>query len=297
MRSIFGLGTLKAAETPAVARDAAAIFWCSIKNGQVGFPTGFNVPCERPGSIMKLVAAAALLEEGIFNLNQELECTGTHRIGREEVHCQKPHGKIDMVRALGLSCNIFFAKATQRLTTRAFLTQARALGLASSCAGRAAGPFPDESKHTLPESSLHYVLGLAEDMKPSCLALLRLAALIGVGGGGTLPVLHSAEDFELKEKEHPFKNPLSKHTNDILIKGMRLCAREGTARKLDESDKLKLAIKTGTTPHGAKFQSTLMGFFPIDDPRHAICLFTPSGTSQDSAVPKTRDFLNSTEWP
>ena len=297
IRSIFGLGTLKATEAPAVARESAAFFWCNLKNGQVGFPTGFHVPCERPGSIMKLVAAAVLLEEGIFNLNQELECTGTHRIGREEVHCQKAHGKIDLVHALGFSCNIFFAKATQRLTTRAFLTQARAFGLATSCAGRPAGPFPDESKHSLPDSSLHYVLGLAEDLKPSSLALMRLAALIAVGPGGTLPVLHSAEDFELKSKEAPLKNTLSKNTNDILIKGMRLCARQGTGRKLDEADKLKIALKTGTTPHGAKFQSTLIGFFPFDDPKHAVCLFSPSGTSQDTAVPKAREFLMATEWP
>jgi len=296
MRSIFGLGTFKAAESPAVARDAAAIFWCNIKNGQIGFPTGFSVPAERPGSIMKLVAAAAILEEGLFNPNDELECTGTYGVGHEDVHCQHAHGKIDIVKAIGLSCNIFFAKATHRLSCRTFLAQARALGLASGCAARPPGSFPDESKH-LPDSSLHYVLGLAEDLKPSSLALMRLAALISIGGGNLLPVLHSAEDFDHKEKESPFKNPLSPHTNKVLVSGMRLCATVGTGRKLDESDKLKLAVKTGTTPHGNKFQSMLIAFFPVEDPKHAICLFSPSGTSQDSAVPKARDFLNSTTWP
>lgn len=297
MRSIFGLGTLKATEGAAMARDSTAFFWCNIKNGQVGFPTGFSVPNERPGSIMKLVATAAILDEGLFNANQELECTGTYQVGHEAVHCQKAHGKIDLVHALGFSCNVFFAKATHGLTPRAFLKQARALGLASSCAGRPAGPFPAEDKVHLPDSALHYVLGLADDLKPSSLALLRLAALIGVGSGGTLPVLHSAEDFELTQKEEPLKNPLAHHTNDVLSHGMRLCAREGTARKLDENDKLKLAVKTGTTPHGNKFQSVLIAFFPLEDPKHAICLVSPSGTSQDSAVPKAREFLTATTWP
>jgi cell division protein FtsI/penicillin-binding protein 2 len=295
MRSVFGIGTLRATEGKAMARDSAAFFWCNIKNGQVGFPTGFSVPHERPGSIMKLIAAAALLEEGLFNPNQLLECTGTYRVGHEDVHCQKAHGKIDIVQALGFSCNVFFARATHSLSTRAFLAQARALGLASGCAGRPAGTFPDEGQRR--DSALHYVLGLADDLKPSSLALLRLAALIGVGPGGTLPPLHSAEDVELKEKEAPFNNPLGRHTNDVLSNGMRLCAREGTARKLDQGDKLKLAAKTGTTPHGNKFQSVLIGFFPVDDPKHAICLVSPAGTSQDSAVPKAREFLNSTAWP
>ncbi|MBU6452682.1 MAG: hypothetical protein KGS72_12930 [Cyanobacteria bacterium REEB67] len=295
MRSIFGLGTLGATEVVVQAKDATAFFWCNIKNGQVGFPTGFSVPREKPGSIMKLVAAAAMLEEGLVNPNHQLECTGTYRIGREEVHCQKAHGKIDMIHAIGLSCNIYFAQASRHLSCRTLLAQASALGLASGCAGRPAGVFPAEAN--LPDSSLHYVLGLAEDLKPCSLALLRLAALISVGHGGTLPVLHSAEDVELKEGEAPYKNHLSRSTNEILQKGMRLCAREGTARKLDEADSLKLAVKTGTTPHGNKFQSFLIGYFPIDDPRHAICLFSPSGTSQDAAVPKAREFLTATTWP
>ncbi len=295
MRSVFGLGSLKATEGAAVARESAAFFWCNIKNGQVGFPTGFNVPHERPGSVMKLVAAAAILEQRLFNPKEELECTGTFRVGHEEVHCQKPHGKLDIIRALGFSCNVFFAQATHRLTARAFFAQAQALGLTSGCAGRPAGPVPEDGHFK--DSSLHYVLGLAEDFKPSSLSLLRLAALIGVGEGGTVPVLHSAEDFELTHREEPYKNTLGRYTNEVLHKGMRLCAREGTARKIDESDKLKLAIKTGTTPHGNKFQSLLIGYFPEDDPRHAICLVSPSGTSQDSAVPRAREFLTATTWP
>ena len=295
IRSVFGLGTLKAAEAPVQARDSTTFFWCNIKNGQVGFPTGFHVPREKPGSIMKLVAAAALLEESLVNPNHQLECTGTFRVGHEEVHCQTPHGKIDMVHAIGLSCNIYFAQVAEKLSSRTFLAQARSFGLAAGCANRPAGIFPGDVN--LPVSSLHYVLGLAEDLKPCSLALMRMAALIGVGHAGSVPVLHSAEDFELKEKEAPYTNQLSRTTNEILHKGMRLCARAGTGRKLDEADKLQLALKTGTTPHGNRFQSFLIGYFPFEDPRHAICLFTPSGTSQDSAVPKAREFLMATTWP
>lgn len=304
MRSIFGLGlstsaTASASEASAATKGKSAFFWCDLKNGNVGFPTGFNVPVERPGSLVKVVAMAALIDEGNFNTNQEHECTGTYKVPGSgnraglTVHCQYVHGRIDIVRALAVSCNCFFAQATQRLTTRAFLDKARALGLASPVAGKPPGQFPADAQAG---SSLPYVLGLAEDFKPSCLQLMRLAALIGVGPLGQLPVLHSAENLELVDKEKNLKVALTERSHELITRGMRLCATEGTAKKLDPKDKLHVAAKTGTTPHGAKFQSHIIGFFPYDKPRNAFCLFAPAGTSQDSAVPSAREILLSTTW-
>lgn len=242
---------------------------------------------------MKLVAAAALLDEGLINTSVTHECTGTYRIGKEDVHCQKAHGKVDIVHAIGLSCNIFFAHASKTLTVAAFLDKARALGLASECGGRHSGDFPVKPEH----SSLHYVLGLAPDFLPNALQLMRLAALIGVKPGARLPVLHSAENFDLVERESGLVSPLSEHAHRLIVDGMRLCVSAGTARKLDPEDKLHIAAKTGTISHGNKFQSYVIGFFPYEAPRHAFVLQAQAGTSQDSAVPRAKEFLHSTVWP
>lgn len=304
MRSIFGLGlststSSSVSEASAATKSKPTFLWCDLKNGNVGFPSGFNVPVERPGSLMKLVAMAALIDDGNFNTNLEYECTGTFKLpgsGNRSsltVHCQYVHGRLDIVRALALSCNCFFAQATKQLTARGFLAKARALGLASPVAGKPGGQFPADA-NTGP--SLPYVLGLAEDFKPSCLQLMRLAALIGVGPHGQLPVLHSAENLQLVEKEKPLKVGLTERSHELIARGMRMCATEGTAKKLDPKDKLHVAAKTGTTPHGARFQSHIIGFFPYDKPRNAFCLFAPAGTSQDSAVPSAREILLSTTW-
>lgn len=293
IRSIFGLtGALEVAGA-ASAKSSASIFWSDLKSGQIGFPTGLHVPQERPGSLMKLVAAAALLDGGLINTSVTHECTGTYRIGHEDVHCQKAHGRLDIVHALGLSCNIFFAQASKHLTVSAFLDKARALGLATECGGRDSGAFPHNPEH----ASLHYVLGLAPDLMPNALQLLRLAALVGIKPGGKLPVLHSAENFDLVEKESAITSPLSERSHKVIVEGMRLCVTAGTARKLDPENKLHIAAKTGTITHGNKFQSYVIGFFPFDAPRHAFVLQAQAGTSQDSAVPRAHDFLYSTEWP
>jgi len=295
IRSLFGItGAFPVAQQMAEARGQISFFWCNFQSGQVGFPTGLSVPTERPGSIMKLVAAAALIDEGLYHGNEIFECTGTYTVGKEAVHCQNAHGKIDLTQAIGRSCNIFFAQATKHLTARAFLHKAREFALDKPCAGTASGAFPLSPSGT---SSLQYVLGLAPDLTPSALQLMRLAALVGIAPGAHLAVLHSAENLDLKDKEQPILSPLSAQAHKILAEGMRLSATVGTARKLDADDKLKVAAKTGTTPHGNKFQSYVIGYFPYDKPAHAFVLYSPSGTSQDSAVPKAREFLMSTSWP
>ncbi len=295
IRSLFGItGVLPVAQQMAEARGQVSFFWCNLNNGQVGFPTGLSVPTERPGSIMKLVAAAALIDEGLYHGNEKYQCTGTYTIGKEAVHCQNAHGKIDLTQAIGKSCNIFFAQATKHLTARAFLDKARQFALDKPCAGTASGAFPTEPSQS---GSLHYVLGLAPDLTPSALQLMRLAALVGIAPGAALAPLHSAENLDLKAKEPLFVSPLTALSHKVLADGMRLSATAGTAKKLDEGDKLKVAAKTGTTPHGNKFQSYVIGYFPYDKPAHAFVLYAPSGTSQDSAVPKARGYLMSTTWP
>ena len=199
IRSLFGItGALPVAQQMAEAKSQTSFFWCNFKTGHVGFPTGLSVPTERPGSLMKLVAAAALIDEGLTHANEVFECTGTHNVGKEAVHCQNAHGKIDIVQAIGRSCNIYFAQATKRLTTRAFLAKAAQFGLDKPCAGVLSGPFPLKPAES---SSLHYVLGLAQDLKPNALQLMRLAALVATTPGAKLPVLYSAENLELLERE------------------------------------------------------------------------------------------------
>ncbi|MBN9396413.1 MAG: hypothetical protein J0H83_14280 [Candidatus Melainabacteria bacterium] len=306
IRSIFSLGSL----LPQSVQDAEAskgheqkgagksvdfsYFWSDLKTGQVGFPSGLIVPRTQPGSVMKIVTAACLIDDLHHNQNETHECTGTAVIGRHKIHCQHAHGKIALVDALGMSCNIYFALASQKLSMHMLLDKARAFGLDRACAGTPAGSFP-QTRDGAP--SLTYALGLAPDLEPNLLQLMRLAALVGLAPGAALPILHSAENLDLIPKEQALKSPLTERSHGLIVEGMRLAARKGTARKLDPEDQLHVAVKTGTVPHGARFQSCAVGFFPIDKPRHAFAIFAPAGTSQDAAIPRLHQFLFSTTWP
>lgn len=65
-----------------------------------------------PGSIFKLVTAAAALSEVDGIQDWHFECTGTHIIEGEKVTCVSTHGYQDLEDALANSCNCAFSQLT-----------------------------------------------------------------------------------------------------------------------------------------------------------------------------------------
>ena len=63
-----------------------------------------------PGSIFKVVTAAAALECVPDILNQTFTCTGKVEYGTEAVTCERAHGTLNLQGALSNSCNCSFAQ-------------------------------------------------------------------------------------------------------------------------------------------------------------------------------------------
>jgi cell division protein FtsI/penicillin-binding protein 2 len=301
LKSMFGLGGAapgslaieKAQAEPTVAKASGRFFWADLKNGNIGFPSGLLVPSSCPGSVMKLVTAACILEEGIFNPNETEECTGSVQVGPDSFHCRVAHGKVTLEDAIAMSCNVFFAKATRHAGPASIIQYARIFGLDAPVAGFKCGAFPTRPSHAAPI----YALGLSDDMKPNALQLLRLAAIFATAG--QVPPLRNAampaDDGDAGGR--PFSVKLRDTTFRRIAKGMIMAAADGTASGIDPDNKLKIAAKTGTVPHGKKFESWVIGYFPHDNPKHAFCQYAPSGTSHDSAVPRAKEMLLSVDWP
>ncbi len=297
LTSLFGLRLVGEGQSAAEASSGgskascanSSFFWGDLHNGFIGFPTGTSVPAGLPGSLMKLVTAAAIAEEGVLPLDETLECRGHVTINHHTYNCLYAHGHVSLVRAIGMSCNAYFAQAAQKLSPSTIIDFTRRFGLSAPVDGRAPAQFP--AKPGL--DALPYALGLASDLRPNALQIMRLSALVATSGRS--PDLHDAAHGTACGEG--FKLTLKDGTWAALQQGMRLCAREGTAKKLDPEDKLRLAVKTGTAPHGKTFQSWITGYFPCDAPKHVFCLRAPAGTSQDAAVPQARQQLFAVEWP
>ena len=83
-----------------------------------------------PGSIFKIVVAAAALDSGKVKLNQKFHCPGYIRVGEQLFHCQHgPHGVVSLAEAFAYSCNAAFIELAMDLGREKIYAYATALGL------------------------------------------------------------------------------------------------------------------------------------------------------------------------
>ena len=240
--------------------------WNLTSGKRMGPVSWGPVPDGRPGSVMKLITAAALLEDRLIAPEQAFSCTGRIKLQGQSYVCQHAHGTVAMEEAIGVSCNVFFAQAVQRLSRRRLFHYARRFQLDRSL--NSDEPFRFISTQAQ-QSIQQLALGLSPDIQPNAWQLLRVAKIIA-----------GCEIAEFRP-----------NTWKILQGGMRLAVRNGTAQALDPADFYRLAAKTGTVPHGDRFDSWLIGYFPVEKPRLAFCARAFAGTAKESAVPLLRQFL------
>jgi len=84
-----------------------------------------------PGSIFKIVTAAAGLTYGVITPTTTVRCRGSYRLGRRSYRCwrRSGHGRMNVVDALTQSCDVFFYQVGQRLGIDRLGDMARRFGL------------------------------------------------------------------------------------------------------------------------------------------------------------------------
>ena len=82
-----------------------------------------------PGSIFKLVTAAAALEELDNIQDWHFECTGSHTIEGEDITCTAVHGYQDLEDALANSCNCAFASLAVEMGPKVMKNAVEEFGL------------------------------------------------------------------------------------------------------------------------------------------------------------------------
>jgi penicillin-binding protein 2 len=70
-----------------------------------------------PGSVFKIVTAAAGLKEGVVNENTYFYCPGSYRFGKKTFKCWKKggHGSVNFHKAIVESCDVYFYNIAERL--------------------------------------------------------------------------------------------------------------------------------------------------------------------------------------
>lgn len=102
-----------------------------------------------PGSIFKVMMAAAALEKGVVTPATRFFCSGGLPFGGHVFHCWKKggHGSVDLQQAISQSCDVYFYQVGQRLGIQAIADYARRFGLGAPLGipldYEAAGVIPD----------------------------------------------------------------------------------------------------------------------------------------------------------
>ena len=113
-------------------RGISSDYWASITNDPRNPLRSRNIQEHYPpGSTFKIVTAIAALEKGIVDANTEYYCPGKFKSGRRTFHCWRKYGhrKVNLIKALRESCNVYFYKASALLGINALAEYAFALGL------------------------------------------------------------------------------------------------------------------------------------------------------------------------
>jgi penicillin-binding protein 2 len=101
-----------------------------------------------PGSTFKMVTTLAALAAGV-SPDEGVGCSGRYPLGGNVWHChaRRGHGRVDMHRALPLSCDTYFYAMSRRIGIEAIAAMARKLGLGQKydlpLPGQASGIVPD----------------------------------------------------------------------------------------------------------------------------------------------------------
>lgn len=276
----------------------------SIQNDKTGAYEGvylnrFFQGLYTPGSTFKIITAASALENIPDIKTQSFTCNGKYAVGGGAVICNGKHGKLDMRKALNVSCNSVFSNIAVQLGTEKLTETAERLEF--NTAGSVGNIKLAKSRIQL-DHATDLDLGWAGIGQYTTLVnpchMLTIVGSIPNGGKKTAPYLiesvqtqngrkiytdkvqkKASEEVEYFSPEiadtlkEMLRNNVKNHYGDSLFKNMEFCGKTGTAEVSSEDG--------GKKPH-----AWFVGFSQRDDFPYAIVVVAENGGGGSSvAIP------------
>ncbi|AIQ46017.1 hypothetical protein R70723_09080 [Paenibacillus sp. FSL R7-0273] len=268
-----------------------------------------------PGSVFKIVTAAAALEAGLTSPEERFFCSG--EFGRYHLSCPhgKKHGSLTLAQGFAVSCNTVFASLAERLSGAQLQAAALALGLGRDIGWQAAdtlgqpvlrplaGEQPGRIFSTLVPDDAGARVQTAIGQRDVTMTPLQAANLVVTllhGGEVRAPRILQRVAFrngqtlqELPAHLAPAAaGAVSRETSQALLSWMRLVVTEGTGKRL-RSTQWPVAGKSGTAQTLVKGMPRnnqwFIGYGPADHPRYAVSVAVEN-VAPDSEHAATRLF-------
>lgn len=266
-----------------------------------------------PGSILKLLTAAAALEEKIINQNTTFSpCDGFLFYGDRVFRCwdEGGHGKMGLLDAIAHSCDVYFYQLGLALGLEKWSWYGQRCGLDE----KAGIDLPGEKEGLIPTLQYYHsklgkkgwiknlVINLSIGQGEILLTPLQVATFYcGLINDGweyqprLLKRVVSEEKTTSYRSEVLRRLPFSSQTLEILKKAMIKTVEDssGTGR-LAQIQGIRVGGKTGTAqnPHG-KGHAWFVGFAPVEDPKILVTvLIENAGHGGDVAAPLARKIID-----
>ncbi len=232
-----------------------------------------------PGSIFKVLTAAAVLEslEGIEDWHYT--CRGSHAFGDKRVNCQRPHGELDLKNALMRSCNCAFAALSTELGGEALKSYGQKLGVLDKLSFDGITT-PAGSLHLHGQASIDVAwsaIGQHRNVINPCSYLCFMGA-IAAGGKGVYPYIVQSVGDGYTAKGKPMERILSESTAELLQAYLRynVCSNYGQEHFGD----FQVCAKTGTAEIGNGSTNALFTGFLLDkEYPYAFIIVAEGGSS------------------
>lgn len=269
----------------------------------------FNVNDQyEPGSIFKLITAAAAIEENTAQPDSQYVCNGAMVMGNSRLTCtSRTRGKKTLAKGIEESCNMTMIQVGQDLGAEKFLKYIKAFGFGKKTGielyGESIGIVPrsykDISKVNLATMSYGHSIAV------SPIQLINAVSAISNGGFLNKPTLIKEivdANGNVIERKRPElrRRVISEETSDKMKMMMRRVVENGTGKRAQVPGYI-VGGKSGTaniaTPTGylEAYNSSFVGVAPLNDPRLTVLVVinNPKGGILGSVVaaPVVQDVL------
>ena len=242
-----------------------------------------------PGSVFKLVVAAAALESGQYTVDSKLPNPRSYTLPNTSTKIHNSGGsncgggkEVSLYDALRLSCNIPFAELGVELGQEKIRNMAKAFGF-----GRSFKIPTVATASVYPENMDDAQTALSSfgqfDVRVTPLQMALVTAAIANGGKEMNPNLIEnvqSSNLALLSQTQPseFGSPISKSTADGLRKMMIGAVKNGVSTGGQVAG-TTVAGKTGTAQNGGNNPYTLWfaGFAPANNPKVAVVVMVANG--------------------
>ena len=253
-----------------------------------------------PGSTFKITQALVGLQEGIIDPNISFPCHHGFNYKGLHVGCHGHGSPINLVPAIGTSCNSYFCWNLFRMlsnkrkygSVQAAMTKWKDYMVAMGYGYKLGIDLPGERRGMIPNAPYYdkaykkswnglTVISIAigqGEVTATPLQIANLAATVANRGYYIVPhVAHSVQDGKLDPVYYEKKyTGVDRRWYEYAVAGMRKAVLDGTCRGANLPG-YEVCGKTGTAQNRGHDHSAFMGFAPMNDPRIAVAVYVENG--------------------